>query len=94
MDPGVDGGAGQSQVPGDLTGPLPVGDGQEDPGPLDEAGLGGARGRQLFEGLTFLGGEFAERDWGEGHGCTSLVSKATPVLRQIGDVSSLAGCTT
>jgi hypothetical protein len=40
VDPGVDGGAREAQVPGDLAGSSPVGDGQEDPSPLDVAGLG------------------------------------------------------
>jgi hypothetical protein len=93
-DPGVDRGPRDAQLLGHQAGPSPVGDGQEDPGPLDESGLGRARGREPFEGLALLGGEFAERDFGEGHGCTSLRSKATPFLRQSDDVSSLAGCTT
>jgi hypothetical protein len=93
-DPGVDGGPADAQVPGDLAGALPVGDGGEDAGTLDEARLGGARGRELIEGLTFLGGEWSQRHFGAVHGCISLRSKATPVLRQTGGVSSLAGCTT
>lgn len=40
MDPRIDGGAREAQVPGDLAGSSPGGDGQEDPGPLDESGLG------------------------------------------------------
>ncbi len=94
MDPGVDRRPRDAEVLGDLTGASSVGDGQEEPGPLDESGLGRAGSRKLFEGQTFLGSEFAERDFGEGHGCTSLRSKATPVLRQTVGVSSLAGCTT
>jgi hypothetical protein len=39
MDPGVDRGSRDVQVLGHLAGPLPVGDGQKDLGPLDEAGL-------------------------------------------------------
>jgi hypothetical protein len=39
MDPGVDRGPRDTEVLGDLTGRSPVGTGQEDPGPLDEAGL-------------------------------------------------------
>jgi hypothetical protein len=41
---------------------MSLGDGQEDPGPLDETGLGRARGRKLFEGLSFLRSEFTERN--------------------------------
>jgi hypothetical protein len=93
-DPGVDGGPADVHVAGDLAGASPVGDGGEDAGALDESGLGRARGRELFEGLTFLRGEWSERDFGAVHGCNSLRSKATPVLRQTGSVSSLAGCTT
>jgi hypothetical protein len=94
VDPGVDRRPREAQVLGDLAGPSPVGDGEEDLGPLDETGLGGTRSRKLLEGLAFHGSRFAERDFGGGHGCTSLRSKATPVLRQTGSVSSLAGCTT
>jgi hypothetical protein len=90
-DPGVDGGPADAHVPGDLAGASPVGEGGEDAGALDEAGLSRARGRELFEGLTFLGGEWSQRDLGAVHGCTSLRSKAIPVLRQAGSVSSLAG---
>ena len=39
MDPGVDRRSRDAQVLGDLSGPPSVGDGQEDLGPLDEAGL-------------------------------------------------------
>jgi hypothetical protein len=92
-DPGVDGGSADAQVAGDLAGASPVGDSGQDAGALDEARLGRARGRELFEGLTFLGGEWTQHDFGVVHGCTSLRSKATPVLRQTGSVSSLAGCT-
>jgi hypothetical protein len=93
MDPRVDGGPRDAQFLGHLAGPSPIGEGQEDPGPLDEPGLGRARGREPFEGRALLGGEFAERDFGGDHGCTSLRSKATPFLRQPNRVSSLAGCT-
>jgi hypothetical protein len=41
-DPGVDRGPRDAEVLGDLAGSSPVGDGQEDPGPLDESGLGRA----------------------------------------------------
>jgi hypothetical protein len=92
--PGVDGGTADAQVAGDLAGSMPVGDGEQDPGALDESGLGRARRRKWFEALAFLGSESAERDFGEGHGCTSVRSKATPVLRQSQGVSSLGGCTT
>jgi hypothetical protein len=94
MDPGVDRGARDAPLLGDLAGPTSVGDGQEDLGPLDEAGLCGPRVSQLLESASLRGGEFAERDLGEGHGCTSLPTKATPFLRQTTGVSSLAGCTT
>jgi hypothetical protein len=94
MDPGVDGGLADTQVAGDLAGSAPVGDGQEHPGALDESGLGGARGCELFERPPFIGGGFAERDSGEGQGCTSSHSRATPFLCQTNAVSSLAGCTT
>jgi hypothetical protein len=80
-DPGVDGGSADAQVAGDLAGASPVGDGGEYPGPLHEARLGRARGRELIEGLTFLRGEWSQRHFGQVHGCTSLRSKATPVLR-------------
>jgi hypothetical protein len=40
MDPGVDGGPRDARLLGHLAGSSSVGDGQEDPGPLDEAGLG------------------------------------------------------
>jgi hypothetical protein len=94
MDPGVDRGARQPQVLGDLAGPPSLGDGQQELGPLDEAGLRGPRVSQLFESVSFLGGQLAERDFGEGHGRTSFRSRATPVLRRTPGVSSLAGCTT
>jgi hypothetical protein len=42
MDPGVDGRLADAQVAGDLAGSSPVGDGEQDAGPLDESGLGGA----------------------------------------------------
>jgi hypothetical protein len=93
-DPGVDGGPAGAQVAGDLAGASPVGEGDEEPGPLDESGLGGARVSELVEGLTFLRGEWSQRHFGVVHGCTSLLTKATPVLRRAGGVSSLAGCTT
>ncbi len=41
MDPDVDRGPRDAEVLGDLAGPSSVGEGQEDPGPLDEANLGG-----------------------------------------------------
>jgi hypothetical protein len=94
MDPGVDGGLADAQVAGDLGGSSPVGDGEQNPGPLDEPGLGGARGGELFERPPFVGGGFAERHFGGDHGCTSLRARATPFLRQTAVVSSLAGCTT
>src|SRR4051812_14415836 len=53
VDPGVDRGAGQSQVLSDLARPPPVRDGQEDLGSLDEACLGGPRVSQLFERVSF-----------------------------------------
>jgi len=93
-DPGVDGGPADAQVAGDLAGASPVGDGDEESGPLDEPGLGRARVSELFEGLTLLRGEWSQRDFGVVHGCTSLRLRATPVLRQTGSVSSLGGCTT
>jgi hypothetical protein len=93
-DPGIDGGTADAQVAGDLAGSMPVGDGEQEPGALDESGLGRARRRKLFEALAFLGSESAERDFGEGHGCTSFRSKATPVLRQSEGVRSLGGCST
>jgi hypothetical protein len=46
---------------------------------------------QWFESVSLLGSQLAERDFGEGHGCTSFRSKATPVLRRTPGVSSLAG---
>ncbi len=91
MDPGVDRGPRDAEVLSDLAGPSPVGDGQEDLSPFDKTGLGGARRRQLLEGLAFLRSKFAERDFGEDHECTSLRTRATPVLRQTARVSSLAG---
>jgi hypothetical protein len=78
MDPGVDGGAGQPQVLGDLAGPPPIGDGQEDLGPLDGASLRGARSRKLFKGLAFLGSQVAELEFGGHHGCTSLRTRLHP----------------
>jgi hypothetical protein len=73
MDPGIDGGAGDAEVARDLGRAPALGDGQQDLGPLDEPGLGSARGRELFEGLALLGGQLAEREWlGGRHGCTSL----------------------
>jgi hypothetical protein len=42
MDPGVDGGPREAQVLGHPAGSSSVGEGQEDPSPLDEAGLGRA----------------------------------------------------
>ncbi len=94
MEPGVDGGAGQPQFLGDVAGPMSIGDSQEDLSPLHEAGLRGPRVSQLLQGVPFLGSQLAKPDFGEGHGCTSLRSKATPVLRPTPGVSSLAGCTT
>jgi hypothetical protein len=94
MDPGVDGGARQTQLLGDLAGPPSVGDGQEDLGALHESGLCGPRVGQLLEGVSFLGSQLAERNFGKDHGCTSLTTKATSFLRQTAGVSSLAGCTT
>ena len=43
MDPGIDRGAGDAEVAGDLGRAPALGDGQEDPSPLDEPGLGRAR---------------------------------------------------
>jgi hypothetical protein len=94
MDPGVDGGARQAQLLGDLAGPTSVGEGQKDLGALDESGLCGPRVSQLLEGVSFLGSQLAERDFSESHGCTSLPTKATSFLRRTAGVSSLAGCTT
>ncbi len=94
MGPGVNRGTGAVQLLGDLAGPLPVGDGQDDLGALDESGPCGARVCELFEGVSFLGGQWAERDLGEDHGCTSFATKATPFPRQTMGVSSLDGCTT
>jgi hypothetical protein len=94
MDPGIDRGATDAQVLGDLAGPLSRGDGQEEPSPLDEVGLSGAGGGQTFEDPTFLRGQLTERDMGAYHRCTSFGAKATSLLRQTTDVSSLAGCTT
>jgi hypothetical protein len=94
VNPGIDRGATDPQVPGDLARPFSPGSGQEDLGPLDEAGLFGTGRGETFQGLTFLGGQFAKRDMNECHGCTSLGAKATPLLRQTTGVSSLAGCTT
>ena len=91
MDPGIDRGARQPQVLGDLAGPPSLGDGQQELGPLDEAGLRGPRVSQLFESVSLLGGQLAECDFGEGHGCTSFRSKPTPILRRTPGVSSLAG---
>jgi hypothetical protein len=42
MDPGVDRRPREAQVAGHLAGSSSVGDGQEDPSPLDESGLGRA----------------------------------------------------
>jgi hypothetical protein len=42
VDPGVDGGLADAQVAGDLGGSSPVGDGEQDPRPLNESGLGRA----------------------------------------------------
>ena len=39
MEPGVNGGAREAQLPGDLARLASVGDGQKDAGPLDSAGL-------------------------------------------------------
>jgi hypothetical protein len=78
MDPGVDRRPRDAQVLGHLAGSSPVGDGQEDPGPLNESGPGGARSRKLFEGLASLGGEFAERDFAGSHGCTSFARRPHP----------------
>jgi hypothetical protein len=94
VDPGVDGGLADAQVAGDMAGASPVSDGEQDPCPLDEASLSRARGREMFEGLAFLGGELSQRNFGEGHRCTSLLSETTPFLRQTRSVSSLGGCTT
>jgi hypothetical protein len=94
MDPGVDRRARDAEVLGDLAGPSPVGEGQEDVGPLDEAGLGCSRRGDVFEGLTLPRSQFAECDSGKDHGCTSLHSKTTPFLRRTASVSSLRGCTT
>jgi hypothetical protein len=77
MDPGVDGGARQAQLLGDLAGPGSVGDGQEDLGALHESGLCGPRASQWREGVSLLGRRHAERNFGEDHGCTSLATKAT-----------------
>lgn len=94
MDPGVDGGTREAELLGNSARRASVGDGQEDPGPLDGASLGRPGGCELLEDLTFLAGQFTECHSGEGHGCTSLCSKATPFLRRTPSVSSLAGCTT
>jgi hypothetical protein len=94
MDPGVDRGARDAQLLGDLAGPMSVGEGQEDPGALHESGLCGPRVSPPLEGGSLLGGELAERDSGCIHGCTSLATKGTPFLRPTTGVSSLAGCTT
>ena len=93
-DPSVDGRAADGRIAGDLAGSSPVGDGDEDPSPLADSGLGRARGRELLEGLTPLRGEWEESNFGVVHGCTTLRSKATPVLLQTGGDYFLAGCTT
>jgi hypothetical protein len=54
MEPGVDGGARDAQLLGDLARPSSLGDGQQELGPLDEAGLRGPRVSQLFEGVSLL----------------------------------------
>jgi hypothetical protein len=58
-DPGVDGRPADAPIAGDLAGSSPVGDGVEDPRPLDESGLGRARGSELFEGPSLLRGEWS-----------------------------------
>jgi hypothetical protein len=61
-EPGVDRGPRNAQFIGDLAGASTVGEGQQELSPLDEAGLGRARRRELFEGLTFLRGYWPSRN--------------------------------
>jgi hypothetical protein len=74
VDPGVDGGPGDAEFVGDLAGSLTPGDGQDDPGPPDEAGLDGAGVSQPPEGPEFLVGRLVEGDVGEVHGYTPFAS--------------------
>jgi hypothetical protein len=67
-DPGVDGGARDAQIVGDGRGPATFGGGQDDVGPLDQAGLGGAGGGELLELLPLGIGQLAELDF-RLHGC-------------------------
>jgi hypothetical protein len=90
MDPGVDRRPRDADLAGDLAGRGPVGGGQEEPGPLDQADGGGAGMGEFLQGRALLGAELAERDlFGDQHGCKP--PQVTPVLRQAPHDSSLAG---
>src|SRR5262249_37637304 len=74
VDPGVDGGPGDAEFVSDSAGSLTPVDGQDDLGPLDEAGLGGAGVCQPLGGPGFLVGGFAEGDVGDDHGYPPFAS--------------------
>jgi hypothetical protein len=67
-DPGVDGGARDAEIAGDGGDAAALAGRQHDPGPLDQAGLGGAGAGELFEFLPLRVGQLAELDLGL-HGC-------------------------
>lgn len=78
VDPGVDGGPGDAEFLGDPARALPPGDGRDDAGALDEAGLGRSGVGQSLESPEFLVRWFAEGDVVEDHGCTPFRSYILP----------------
>ena len=90
VDPGVDGGPGDVEFVSDSAGSLTPVDGQDDPGPLDEAGLGGAGVSQPLEGPEFLVG-WRRAMWVRTMDAPHL--QATSFLGPSPTVSSPAGCT-
>ena len=67
MEPLVELVAAHADVLGHGAGPLAVGEPLDDPGPLHEAGLVGARAGEPSDGLALLGRQLAELDLGR-HG--------------------------
>jgi hypothetical protein len=55
LDPGVDGGARDAQVAGDGGGVPALGGREDDPGPFDDAGLGGAGAGEVLDAPPLLG---------------------------------------
>jgi hypothetical protein len=69
--------AAQPGLPGDLAGPLASGQSVDDLGPLDQAGLVGARPRESRDGRAFLVGQLTESDL-DGHGAPPVEDAPHP----------------